>query len=71
MQSAINNNEHYNYKTIIWHGMVAIHTLEVLFWCEPQIHEKPEAVYILYSLCVILHGNKLMHMFNHRMLECD
>ena len=35
-----------------------------------QIHEKPEAMIFIY-LCMILHGNDLMRMLNHHMLERD
>ena len=38
---------------------------------ESRMHEKPEAVYIYIYLCVILHGNDLMRMLNHHVLECD
>ena len=51
----------------------------IIIWGEPQIHEKPEAVYIykycyLYiylCACVILHSKDIMRMLNHHVLECD
>ena len=36
---------------------------------EPRIHEKPEAVYIIIYLCMILHSNDSMRMLRHRVVD--